>query len=89
MQTIITDHHMQLQDIWSHMDDMEDCQRRNNICLRGVPDAIGQEALLPMAKEVFNTLLGNPATDHIQIDRIHCIPGALNPAITSNKRYAM
>lgn len=45
-QTALIDHHSQLQALWSHIDDMEDRHRRNNIRLRGIPEEIGQEELI-------------------------------------------
>lgn len=61
VQVALTDHHIQLQTLWSHMDGMEDCHKQNNIRLRGVPETIIKEELLPLVKQIFNTLLGKPA----------------------------
>lgn len=48
VQTALIDNHSQLQALWSDIDDMEDCHRCNNIRLRGIPEEISQEELIPL-----------------------------------------
>lgn len=50
--------------------------------IRGRPEVTQQEDFLPTVTSIFNTLLGRPDTNLIDIDWVHRIPGALNPAAT-------
>lgn len=75
----IVDPHAQIQALWSYVD-LEDGHQQNNICIRGMPESIRLVDLLPAVTSIFNTLIGNSVMDSIDIDRVHRVPGSLNPA---------
>lgn len=53
------------------IEDQENHNRRNNIRIRGLPEATGEEDLLPSVRGIFNGLLGQVADHPLKIDRVH------------------
>lgn len=53
------------------IEDQENRNRRNNIRIRGLPEATGDEDLLPSIQGIFNGLLGQAADRPLKIDRVH------------------
>lgn len=62
---------------------MEDRSRRNNLRLRGLPEATGLEDLADMAVAIFRSLPGIELPERIELDRIH---RALGPKPTDPQR---
>lgn len=54
-------------------DDLENRHRRNNIKLRGIPEAVETTDLRATVIGIFNDLLGKPASSPIELDRVHRI----------------
>lgn len=53
------------------IEDQENRNRRNNIRIRGLPEATGDEDLLPSIWGIFKGLLGQVADHPLKIDRVH------------------
>lgn len=53
------------------IEDQENRNRRNNIRIRGLPEATGDDDLLPSVRGIFNGLLGHAADHPLKIDRVH------------------
>lgn len=60
-----------LQDQWLRLEEMEDRSRRNNLRLRGLPEATGPEDLADTAVAIFRSLPGIDLPEQIELDRIH------------------
>ncbi|XP_066439048.1 uncharacterized protein [Eleutherodactylus coqui] len=73
----------QITDIMSHLEDLENRHRRNNLRIRGLPEDIGNDQLEAWAQNFFSSLLQRPADQQLEIDRIH---RALGPRSTDPKR---
>lgn len=54
------------------IEDQENHNRRNNIRIRGLPEATRDEDLVGSIRGIFNGLLGNPADHPLKLDRVHC-----------------
>lgn len=67
-----------------HMEDVEDRSRRNNLRLRGIPEAVDAEHLAEAVKNIFRTVLDEADTD-IELDRVHRTLGP-RPTDPSNPR---
>lgn len=63
-------HSLEAQEMQLHLEEMEDRSCRNNLRLRGIPEAMGQEDLAAMAAAIFRDLLDDPPPN-LEIDRIH------------------
>lgn len=63
-------HSLEAQEMQLHIEEMEDRSRRNNLRLRGIPEAPGPEDLAETATAIFRWLLSNPPPS-MEIDRIH------------------
>lgn len=59
-------------------DDLENRHRRNNVRIRGLPEATTGPDLAPTVQGIFNSLLNKPPTNHIELDRTHRTPGPRN-----------
>lgn len=57
-----------------HMEYMEDCSRRNNIRLKGFPEATGPEDLPATISAVVGQLIGDSLPDNLEFDWIHRAP---------------
>lgn len=53
------------------LEDLENRNRRNNLCIRGLPEATRDNNLVQSIRGILNTILGNPVTDPLQFDRVH------------------
>ncbi|KAM9313358.1 RNA-binding protein FXR2 [Gastrophryne carolinensis] len=62
-----------------HLDDLENRSRRNNIRIRGLPEATGPDQLRPTITGIFNELLCRPPDTEIVIDRVHRALGPRSP----------
>lgn len=62
-------------DLQLHLEGMEDRSRRNNLQLRGLPEATGAEDLLATAIAIFRQIAGAAIPESLQIDRIHMALG--------------
>lgn len=60
-----------LQDTRLHLEDLDNRGRRNNIRVRGVPEAETTEDIPLILEAIFNQLLGLPLTTGIRMDRAH------------------
>lgn len=65
------DHREMLRDMQRHVEDLDNRGRRNNIRVRGIPEAEGPEDLQTILQSVFNNLIGEPPNKHIELDRAH------------------
>lgn len=72
-----SDHRLLLRDMQRHVEDLDNRGRKNNIHVRGPP---GPEDLQSTLQTLFNTLLGEPFTKHIEMDRAHRAPRPKGPA---------
>lgn len=45
------------QNLAAHFDNLENCNRRNNIRLRGLPEAVRKQDLVPTLTKIFSLLL--------------------------------
>lgn len=66
-----------------HMEDMEDRSRRNNLWLRGLPEATGMEDLSETAAAIFRKVAGNSLPTSLEFEWIH---RALGPRSTDPNR---
>lgn len=64
-------HRLLLRDMQRHVEDLDNRGHRNNIHVRGLPEPDGPEDLQSTLQTPFNTLLGEPPTKHIKMDRAH------------------
>ncbi|XP_056387176.1 uncharacterized protein LOC130282688 isoform X2 [Hyla sarda] len=69
-----------LGDLHSHVEDLDNRGRRNNIRVRGLPEATRDEDLHATLEAIFNLILGEPSSHKIKLDRAH---RALRPRPTS------
>lgn len=53
------------------MDDFENRSHRENIRIRGLPEAMGPRDIVPTLQVIFKQILGREAPDHIEIDWAH------------------
>ena len=53
------------------LEDLENRNRRNNLRIRGLPEATGDNDLEPSLRGILNTILGRPPTDPLRFDRVH------------------
>lgn len=53
------------------LEDLENRNRRNNIRVRGLPEATRDTDLEPSIRGIFNTILGNPVAAPLRFDRVH------------------
>lgn len=60
-----------IRDMNRHLEDLDNRGRRNNIRVRGLPEAAGTENLTEILVSIFNGLLGTPPTHAIKMDRAH------------------
>lgn len=60
-----------LRDTRRHLEDLDNRGRRNNIRIRGLPEAEGSEDLQLILEAIFNRLLGDPISTKIKLDRAH------------------
>lgn len=82
LQTFVQQNYSLIQNIWSHVDDLEDRTRRNNVRLRGIPEATSAQDLRATVVGIFNTLMNKPVSEHVELDRVHRTPGYRNPNMT-------
>lgn len=63
------------------MEDVENCNRRNNLKLSGLPRATGDHDLLSVVTAIFNKILDKSPDNHIEIGRVHRVPnlGGFDP----------
>lgn len=64
-------HTQALRETLRHLEDLDNRGRRNNIRVRGLPEAEGQEDLQLILEAIFNRLLGEPVSHKIKLDRAH------------------
>lgn len=65
------------------LEETEDRSRRNNVRLRGLPEATGPSDLLATATDIFKRVAGAHLPEQIEVDRIH---RALGPRSTDPNR---
>lgn len=53
------------------IEDQENRNRQNNICIRGLPEATRDDNFPASIRGIFNSLLGNPADHPLKLDRVH------------------
>lgn len=53
------------------IEDQENRNRKNNIHIRGLPEATRDDDLVTFFRGIFNSLLGNPADHPLKLDRVH------------------
>lgn len=71
LQTHVSSQEALLQDTQLHIEDLDNRGRRNNIRVRGLPEAEGAEDLQTTLESIFNKLLNDSATGKILMDRAH------------------
>lgn len=65
-------------DLQLHLEDLEDRSRRNNLRLRGIPEATGVEDLSATVTAIFQEVMG-PSPPSVELDRVHRILGPKSP----------
>lgn len=60
-----------LRDFQRHLEDLDNRGRRNNIRVRGLPEATQEEDLPSTLQAIFNNILGHPEHQRIKLDRAH------------------
>lgn len=68
-----------LVDVHLRIDDGENRSRRNNLRLRGIPEATMGPDLRSIVVAILNQVLGKPPTADLELDRVHRIPGPRPP----------
>lgn len=68
-----------LVDVQLRLDDGENRSRRNNLRLRGIPEATMGPDLRSTVTAILNQVLGKPPTADLELDRVHRIPGPRPP----------
>lgn len=76
------EHRSLIRDMQRHIEDLDNRGRRNNIRVRVIPEPEGNEDLQTTLQSIFNNLLGEPPTKHIEMDRAH---RALRPKGAASK----
>lgn len=71
--------HQRLIMLQLQVEDSENRSRRNNVRIRGIPDTTAASVLRDTVT-VINKLLENPPDTLIELDRVHRVPTARNPA---------
>ncbi|XP_018426331.1 PREDICTED: von Willebrand factor A domain-containing protein 5A-like [Nanorana parkeri] len=69
-------HRSHLQQLQLRVEDGENRSRRNNIRLRGIPEATQGPHLHATVTAILNSVLGKPPTEPIELDRVHRVAGA-------------
>lgn len=59
------------------LDDYENRDRRQNICIKGLPETIRASELLPTVQELFHKIMGNSVSEGVEIDSVHCFPSCI------------
>lgn len=65
-------------DLQLHLEDLEDRSRRNNLRLRGIPEATGAEDLPATVTAIFQEVMG-PSSPSVELDRVHRTLGPKSP----------
>uniref|UniRef100_A0A803JMB6 L1 transposable element RRM domain-containing protein n=1 Tax=Xenopus tropicalis TaxID=8364 RepID=A0A803JMB6_XENTR len=68
--TILT-HNNLLTELQRQLEDQENRGRRNNIRIRGLPEAVKKEDIIPVLLQLFNKILKNDPVVGIEIERAH------------------
>lgn len=90
LSSYVQDHHSALQYLLrkeeehaSHLDDIENRNRRNNIRVRGIPEIILHKDLDLTLQKIFASLMDSSPSNSIELDRAH---RALGPRPSENDR---
>lgn len=67
----VDSHTMQLRDLQRHVEDLDNRGRRHNLRVRGLPESVEQDQLLPTVTDLFNRLLDRPRQTPLAMERIH------------------
>lgn len=67
----VDSHTLQLRDLQRHVEDLDNRGRRHNLRVRGLPESVEQEQILPAVTDLFNRLLDRPRHSLIAMERIH------------------
>lgn len=59
----------------SHLEDIKNRNRHNNIRIRGIPEGVLNKDIDPTLQKIFSALLGAQDCPHIELDRAHCSLG--------------
>lgn len=76
--TCVQSHHSAIQYLLSkeeeqasHLEDIENRNRRNNIRIRGIPESVLPKDIEPTLQRLFNVILSSPEGSTIELDRAH------------------
>lgn len=64
-------HDSMMESLLLQLDDYENRERRQNICIRGLPETTLNCNLIPTLQGPFTQVLADAAPTHIEIDRAH------------------
>lgn len=64
-------HTLQLRDLQRHVEDLDNRGRRHNLRVRGLPESVDNDQILPAVTDLFNRLLDRPRHTPIAMERIH------------------
>lgn len=57
-----------------NLEDLKNRSRRKSLSIRGLPEAVAHRDLQATMVRLFNRLLSEPVSNHIEMDRIHRVP---------------
>lgn len=58
-------------DMNRHLEDLNNRGRRNNIRVRGIPEIVDNDQIIPALQRVFNSLLERPKDTEVEFVRAH------------------
>lgn len=64
-------HTFQLRDLQRYVEDLDNCRRRHNLHVCGLPESVDRDQLLPNVVGIFSNLLDRTPTTPIDLERIH------------------
>lgn len=67
----VDSHTLQLRDLQRHVEDLDNRGRRHNLRVRGLPESVEQDQILPAVTDLFNRLLDWPRQSLIAMEQIH------------------
>lgn len=64
-------HTLQLRDLQRHVEDLDNRGRRHNLRVRGLPESVSTDQIIPTVTALFNQILDKPRQTPINMERIH------------------
>lgn len=80
LESIVSHHRSQLLQVRLRSEDIENRSRRNNIRIRGLPEATAPGDLAVTITSIFNSYLDRAPSTEIELDRVHRVSPGVTPA---------